>query len=1184
MPPMSLSRPACFLIAVSAIFSTARTFCQQRVYSTARRDSAQALRQTVEGSTATLRTALANARVGVSLATGDLNSDGLQDLVTGYAVGSGGALLIQAGNAGTLMAAGGQPFAAAAQALMVPVRPDLLRTAPLSGHGFADVMLAARGDSSLYLLRGDGRGGFGAPSPIALEGAISSLIAWTDASGTEMIAAGVCGDSGCGIQVLRVDGKTAAFIPAPGAVTAIEAGSFHGGHAEDLALIAGGTVQVVDGDSLLSGSPSVETIATGVAAAAVTGGHFVYSRAGAPQIAVLGMDATLHIFSHGPLDTSVPTQAETLAARKALVAGIHPLEAKINVEAWTEVETVHNVGPGSDAVMVHGHLSGNGQDDVVVMAGGQYVQVTQSATLDKGVRINTPVVTLDSTGATVLAAVTARTAADVRMGVITAEGTMQPNYSAQFATNRTMNADSATDAVPSSASQNACINHTAGCTLRAAILVASSDFPTNGTATVDTINLTATSPYTLTATNNGSATDAVGSANYHLNLEGSVNIVGGVSGTNIVDGQANDLVFNMNPGLARASGNLDVYLTGFTVRNGANPTNGVNGYNYGGAIQADVFNSGALTLTNMTLSGSTSKLGPGGCLAVIDSNNGSQASGGTVDLESSTFTGCKTPEYGGGLDIEAGVNLTANNVTVTANMSGHSINTADGSGNGSLGGGLAVNGGYNASIMNSSISANQTLATTTVARGGGGLFLDATHGATVANSTIAGNNSLSYGGGFFIDANPGATVTLTADTITGNAIAAGATPGSDGAGVFFNNNASSNTVSSLVMHYARVHGNVGGGTHTGLYIADAQGSVSSTSTFNATDDWWGCNAIPTATPCDIAGSASGAGTLTTSPYSVLLIGVNPPSVAVGSVVVATASLAQDSGGTTYSAADDYAYLATPITSFTLTNTGPITYSPGGGMGFSSTAAPTYSNAAATESATATTAGPATASVTVDGVTVSQPFTVVSPGDLTVSSTHTGNFKAGGTAYTYTLTASNSGGASTSGTVAVKDMLPGGFTATAMSGTGWVCTVGTLTCTRSDALAGGSSYPAITLTVSISLTDAGNYTNVVTVSGGGESVTTNDSGSDTTVVVGPPVLSAVFTPATVGAAHQSALTFTFGNPSSNTVSLSQITFSFSLPSGLTLVSRANPSCTTNTTTGYRREHLSVPGHRRPGLSG
>ena len=121
-------------------------------------------------------------------------------------------------------------------------------------------------------------------------------------------------------------------------------------------------------------------------------------------------------------------------------------------------------------------------------------------------------------------------------------------------------------------------------------------------------------------------------------------------------------------------------------------------------------------------------------------------------------------------------------------------------------------------------------------------------------------------------------------------------------------------------------------------------------------------------------------------------------------------------------------------------------------------------------------------------------------DLTISKTHTGTFTQADTGKTYTLTVTNSGTASTSGTVTVTDTLPSGLTATAFSGTGWTTNLGTLSATRTDALAQGSSYPPLTLTVNVSETAAASVTNVASVSGGGETNTTNDSASDVTSII------------------------------------------------------------------------------------
>src|SRR4029077_890394 len=62
------------------------------------------------------------------------------------------------------------------------------------------------------------------------------------------------------------------------------------------------------------------------------------------------------------------------------------------------------------------------------------------------------------------------------------------------------------------------------------------------------------------------------------------------------------------------------------------------------------------------------------------------------------------------------------------------------------------------------------------------------------------------------------------------------------------------------------------------------------------------------------------------------------------------------------------------------------------------------------------------------------------------------------------------------------------------------------CTRSDTLAAGGSYPAITLTVSVSSTAPASVTNTAAVSGAGETNTANDTATDVTAITQLPDLT------------------------------------------------------------------------------
>jgi len=105
------------------------------------------------------------------------------------------------------------------------------------------------------------------------------------------------------------------------------------------------------------------------------------------------------------------------------------------------------------------------------------------------------------------------------------------------------------------------------------------------------------------------------------------------------------------------------------------------------------------------------------------------------------------------------------------------------------------------------------------------------------------------------------------------------------------------------------------------------------------------------------------------------------------------------------------------------------------------------------------------------------------GAWSLSMTRTGSFSPGGTGQ-YSITATNGSTGATSGTVTVTDTLPSVFTASSVTGSGWTCNLSPVSCTRTDALVGGASYPAISLIVKVAQNASGTVTNQATVSGGG----------------------------------------------------------------------------------------------------
>ena len=118
-------------------------------------------------------------------------------------------------------------------------------------------------------------------------------------------------------------------------------------------------------------------------------------------------------------------------------------------------------------------------------------------------------------------------------------------------------------------------------------------------------------------------------------------------------------------------------------------------------------------------------------------------------------------------------------------------------------------------------------------------------------------------------------------------------------------------------------------------------------------------------------------------------------------------------------------------------------------------------------------------------------------DLRLSKQHApSHFTPGMVAARLSIEASNVGEEPTSGVVTVSDALPAGLTATAAAGDGWTCSgSSTRTCTRSDPLAAGASYPPITMVVNVAGTAAEQITNTATVTGGGDADPSNNSATD-----------------------------------------------------------------------------------------
>jgi hypothetical protein len=119
--------------------------------------------------------------------------------------------------------------------------------------------------------------------------------------------------------------------------------------------------------------------------------------------------------------------------------------------------------------------------------------------------------------------------------------------------------------------------------------------------------------------------------------------------------------------------------------------------------------------------------------------------------------------------------------------------------------------------------------------------------------------------------------------------------------------------------------------------------------------------------------------------------------------------------------------------------------------------------------------------------------------LSIAKSHSGNFTQGQNAAVYTVIVSNAASAGpTAGPVTVTENIPVGLTLLTMAGPGWTCAA--TTCSRSDVLAAGATYPDITVTVSVAANAPPQVTNQVSLSGGGSAAA---SANDVTNLSLPP---------------------------------------------------------------------------------
>ncbi|GEM_PF-827133 len=291
------------------------------------------------GKALTFQRALASQSLAPrALVAADFDRDGLPDLVSGYGGLSGGYLTLHLGaqpsrtvfaqNQTNLSTAFGErafeALGVSARVLDVPISLDLMGAGDFDADGFEDIIAATRGGVALYLLRGNGAGGFYPAEALQLPGSVTALTTGdlNRRDGLEDVVVAIASPQGAQALVFEwpegaLEGEPEIFdLPAP--ATALAIGQLDDHYAFDLAITAGSDVLIISGRDRNLGldasrqatvSPAIiQRHALGFDIVSMALGNFIWDEAAALEIALLAPDGGIHI-----LDSSGATRS-TLSA------------------------------------------------------------------------------------------------------------------------------------------------------------------------------------------------------------------------------------------------------------------------------------------------------------------------------------------------------------------------------------------------------------------------------------------------------------------------------------------------------------------------------------------------------------------------------------------------------------------------------------------------------------------------------------------------------------------------------------------------------------------------------------------------------------------------------------------------------------------------------------------------------
>ncbi len=813
-------------------------------------------------------------------------------------------------------------FEAEATVLSVPVAPDFIFAGKFSKDSTLDLVFAARGGRSVYLMTGDGKGGFNTPQEVAVEGAVTALAsAQLDASKAYagLVIALSEGDAS---NILVFDGATELEQTTPrkiqmnGKVSSLLL-AHAGGNAQDVDLFGLEDGSLFTVRQIANSSGAVERIATAIKGVDIAVGEFIQDREARAEIAVLSHDGIVSYLTRGSLDSRPLTTEEVREIWRQNGGRGHPskLGERELSGAWTLAES-HQTGLPARRLQ-KAYLTGNAAEDLLVVdTQSKRVRVlfrepgTGADRASSRSEIKSQDVSMDAAPVSVLPM---RLSVMGQQGfVFFTDGSLEPNP--------VLTAPAATFVVTKTADTNdgAC---NADCSLREAVIAA------NAAAGADMITFGTNGTFQLTIAGANENASAMGD----LDVTQALTIVGNGTGNTIVQAGSNatdgiDKVFSVNPSFTLAFASS---FSGMTIRYGRNPS-AITGDGFGGGLDWEGSGAGTLSLSNVIVDQNTATDGRGGGLALTNSNNGAATITNSTISNNVAARTSGTGGVGGGIFV--GTNCPISLTTVT--VSGNSATSPN-----SDGGGINFFGhaGSTTTLTGVTITNNSC----TVDGGG----ISTARSLTLNPPTvISQNSSQRYGGGLsMLSANT--TVTLSKATLVGNSATTSGGALAVGA----------NTPNQILnLSFSRVVGNTGGG-FTGV--------VTRGGTANVENNWWGCNSGPGSAPCNTVG-VDGAGAVDFDPWLRFTHTASPGTIIFNQSSSLTASFLTNSAGTAIAPSNLDVLIGLPI-SFGNAVRGTI----------SGAQTTIQSNGTATATFNSTSAGAGSADATVDSGIATASITI-----------------------------------------------------------------------------------------------------------------------------------------------------------------------------------------------------------------